>query len=120
MPWLQVKGDAFDIIYFCIKHVVQLVSTLSCSMNTVTDCFSLHCCELQQRLAGTYLLGMCAALSSSDQRRLHLQSQCNRLVHRVGRQKTSGTSMQHITPSDSVDELSCHSPVSSAGCMSSA
>ena len=32
MPWLQVKGDAFDIIYFCTKHVAQLVSALSCSM----------------------------------------------------------------------------------------
>ena len=74
MPWLQVKGDAFNIVYLCIGHVARLVSALSCSMNTVQGGrFSLDCVELQQGLVGIYLLGMCAALSSSDQKRVRLQ-----------------------------------------------
>lgn len=35
MPRLQVKGDAFDIVYFCIQHVARPVSALSCSINHV-------------------------------------------------------------------------------------
>ena len=105
----------------CLRHRLRLHpacgSACQCAELQHQPCIDwLHCADLQQGLAEAYLLGMCAALSSSDQRHLHLQNNV-RIRWSLGKQKASDTSTQSITPSEAVDELSCHSSVSSAGCM---